>query len=193
MILIDNVLINEEIFSTKFRCDLKNCKGACCTFPGESGAPVFFDEIEEIERLYPIFSKYMPEKSKEYVAENGFWEKDGKAFSLKCINKRDCVFVYYDGDIAKCSIEKAFHNGEIEFRKPISCHLFPIRVANYGGDYLHYEQFDECEPGRVRGKAESYQLIENVKSAIIRKYGEEFYNKLLLYSTQQTEGKNKKS
>lgn len=188
MILIDNVLINEEILSTKFHCDLKNCKGSCCTFPGESGAPVLKDEIGEIEKLYPIFSKYMSETSKEYVKEHGFWEKDGKSLALKCINKRDCVFVFYDGDIAKCSIEKAFHNGEIAFRKPISCHLFPIRVANYGGDYLHYEQFDECEPGRELGKNENYPLLENVKSALIRKYGEEFYKKLLQYSLEQFEG-----
>lgn len=192
MILIDNVLINEEILSTKFHCDLKNCKGACCTFPGDSGAPVLKDEIEEIEKLYPIFSKYMPETSKEYVREHGFWEKDGKSLALKCINKRDCVFVFYDGDIAKCSIEKAFHNGEVVFRKPISCHLFPIRVANYGGDYLHYEQFDECEPGRKLGKNENYPLLENVKSALIRKYGEEFYKKLLQYSLEQFEGQKDK-
>ena len=192
MILIDNVLINEEILSTKFHCDLKNCKGACCTFPGDSGAPVLKDEIDEIEKLYPIFSKYMPETSKEYVREHGFWEKDGKSLALKCINKRDCVFVFYDGEIAKCSIEKAFHNGEIAFRKPISCHLFPIRVANYGGDYLHYEQFDECEPGRKLGKNENYPLLENVKSALIRKYGEEFYKKLLQYSLEQFEGQKDK-
>lgn len=192
MILIDNVLINEEILSTKFHCALKNCKGACCTFPGDSGAPVLKDEIDEIEKLYPIFSKYMPETSKEYVREHGFWEKDGKSLALKCINKRDCVFVFYDGEIAKCSIEKAFHNGEIAFRKPISCHLFPIRVANYGGDYLHYEQFDECEPGRKLGKNENYPLLENVKSALIRKYGEEFYKKLLQYSLEQFEGQKDK-
>lgn len=185
MILIDKVLINEEIFNSKFRCDLKNCKGACCTFPGESGAPVFTEEIDEIKKNYPIFSKYMPESSKKYVEQNGYWEKDGKSFALKCINKRDCVFVFYDGDVAKCSIEKSYHNGEIEFRKPISCHLFPIRVANYGGDYLHYEQFDECEPGRELGKNEDYPLIENVKSALIRKYGEDFYKKLEMYLANQ--------
>jgi len=184
MILIDNVLINEEIFSTKFKCDLKNCKGACCTFPGESGAPVTEEEIQEIKEIYPVFKKYMPESSINYVEKNGYWEKDGKSFALKCINKRDCVFVFYDGYIAKCSIEKAYHNGEVEFRKPLSCHLFPIRVANYGGDYLHYEQFDECEAGRQLGEKEDFKLIDNVKSALVRKYGEDFHNKLELYQKE---------
>ncbi len=188
MILLDQVLINEDILSTNFQCDLKQCKGACCTFPGESGAPITSEEIKIVEELYPVFQKYMPESSKKYVEENGFWEKDGTFLGLKCIDKKDCVFVFYEDDVAKCSIEKAYHNGEVEFRKPLSCHLFPIRVANYGGDMLHYEQFDECKPGRETGVKNKTPLIKSVKSALVRKYGEEFYNKLELYM----ESKNKK-
>ncbi len=181
MILIDNVLINEDVFSSKFQCDLKQCKGACCTFPGDSGAPVTLEEIEEIEKSYPIFKKYLSDKSINYIESNGYWEKDGEEYLLNCIDKKDCVFVFYEGDVAKCSIEKAYHNNEIEFRKPLSCHLFPIRVGYYGGEHLRYEKFDECEPGRLNGEKNNIQLIESVKESIERKYGKEFFEKLKIY------------
>lgn len=181
MILIDKVLINEDVFSSNFSCDLKKCKGACCTFQGDSGAPVTKDEINQIKKLFPIFKKYLNDKSLEYIKKNGFWEEDGDSFGLKCINDRDCVFVYYEDDIAKCAIEKSYHNNEINFRKPLSCHLFPIRIGNYGGDLLHYEQFQECEPGRENGEKNNISLIRSLKSALIRKYDEDFYNKLELY------------
>lgn len=181
MILFENVLINEDVLNAKFQCDLKQCKGACCTFPGDSGAPVTFEEIEEIEKHYPIFKKYLTQKSINYISDNGFWEKDGSEYLLNCIDKKDCVFVYYEGDIAKCAIEKAYHNKEIEFRKPLSCHLFPIRVGNYGGDHLRYEQFDECEPGRKNGELNNIKLIDSLKDSIERKYGNDFFNKLKIY------------
>ena len=179
MILIDDILVDDEIKESKFSCDLIKCKGACCTFPGESGAPVTENEIAIIKAILPKVKKYLPERSLKYIEENGFFnkEKDG-SYSASCINDKDCVFVFYEEGIAKCGIERAYNEGEHDFRKPLSCQLFPIRTGNYGGDMLYYEKFDECKPGREKGKREGIPLYKTVKDALIRAYGKDWYQKL---------------
>lgn len=182
MISIGDILIEEEINSTKFCCDLEKCKGACCTFPGDLGAPVLDEEIELIEGSYQAASKYLSEKSKDYIKKFGMIEGHKSRKTTVCIDRCDCVFVYYDGDIALCAIEKAYFNGETKFRKPISCHLFPIRVNHYGNNtYLYYQEFEECSAGRTKGEAENIPLIHSVKEALVRAYGEEWVNNYIAY------------
>ena len=95
------------------------------------------------------------------------------------MNSKDCIFVYYEKDIAKCAIEKAYFENKINFRKPISCHLFPIRVNNLGGPILKYERYDECNPALDQGNKLDLSILEFCKDALIRAYGIEFYNNLL--------------
>ncbi|MBX3042350.1 MAG: DUF3109 family protein [Candidatus Kapabacteria bacterium] len=175
MILINDVLVDEKIGKTHFSCDLSKCKGACCTFPGEFGAPLLEEEIELLKESLPSAMQYLSEKSIAIIENDGFITKVGKSYYTNCIEKKDCVFVYYDGDIAFCSLEKAFIEGKTKFQKPVSCHLFPIRVAYFGGKYIYYENIEECSPALDNGKAKNVRIFESVKDALIRSYGADWF------------------
>jgi hypothetical protein len=162
----------------EFACDLSVCKGACCTMPGGRGAPVLQSELAEIERAFLIVQKYLPEKALKAIEEEGLWknEIDG-TFSISTVGRKECIFVHWEGDIAFCSIQTAFRKGEIRsFEKPISCHLFPIRIYPDVKDnsfYILYEEIDECEGGRIRGEAEHIPLPEFLKHPLARALGKE--------------------
>lgn len=179
---INEVLVRDEIVEIPFSCDLKKCKGACCTLESELGAPVTKAEIEEIEKILPIVKKYITLTNIDEIEDRGFYEaKDGEMM-ITSVNNRDCVFSFWDNGIAKCSIERAYFDGKVKFRKPISCHLFPIRVSDFSGDVLRYEKFSECAPALEKGKEENITIVEFCKDSLIRLYGEEWYNKLMNYS-----------
>lgn len=178
MYQIDDILIDAEIIKAKFSCDLVKCKGACCTYPGEYGAPVLDSEIEEIEEAKKVARKYLSDKSQKVLDEVGAVEGESGDYTTVVIDKKDCVFVYYEGNIAKCAIEKAYFNGETTFRKPISCHLFPIRVGEFGGKYLYYEKIKECAPAIIKGKNMNLTMVSQLKESLTRAFGEEFYEKL---------------
>lgn len=176
MILINDILVDEKISQVHFSCDLTKCKGACCTMPGEYGAPVLNEEVEIIKDSVSTALEYLSDKSKSYIEKHGFIKGSKDSYNTVCIDGKDCVFVYYSGDIALCSLEKAFLEGKSNFRKPISCHLFPIRVTNFGGEYLYYEKIKECNPALEHGKNKNMKIHDAVKDAIIRLHGEEWYN-----------------
>ncbi len=181
LISLDKILIRKEVMDTCFACDLSKCKGACCTVESEYGAPLAEKEIEIIENILPEVIETLPKSHREIIETEGFWEeKDGEIFT-KSVNNKACVFVYYEGDIAKCAIEKAYYEGKIKYIKPISCHLFPIRVSKFGGDVLRYEKFSECEPALENGKKLNITVAEFCKNSIIRAYGEKWYSKLKDY------------
>jgi hypothetical protein len=175
---IQGIDIEKEIIETHFSCDLKYCKGACCTFPGENGAPLLDDEIEIMKMYFPSVIEYLTERNLNYIKKHGFFEGLPGNYTTVCIDKRDCVFVYYEGDIARCAFEKAYIEDKIEFRKPVSCHLFPIRATNYMGIYLYYQKIDECECGRMLGESLKEPLIITLQDALIRAYGDDWFNVL---------------
>jgi hypothetical protein len=179
MIKIDKILVDEKIGETHFSCDLSKCKGACCTFPGEYGAPVLEEEIDSIREAVPAAMEYLSERSKAIILDEGFITETSGHFHTNCIEKKDCVFVYYQGDIALCALEKAFLDGKTNFRKPISCHLFPIRVGGFGENYIYYEKIEECDPAIINGKSHNVKIIHSVKDALIRAYGESWYNQYI--------------
>ena len=175
---VDNVIIRSEILNTRFVCDLNKCKGACCTLESEYGAPVLKEEIPEIEKSLNTVFEYLDDINKDEINENGFYEKKSDELFLRSIKNRQCVFVYYENEIAKCALEKAYFDKKIDFRKPISCHLFPIRVSKFGGDILRYEKFSECQPALEKGKLEDVTIAEFCKESLIRLYGKKWYSKL---------------
>lgn len=182
MYSIDGILLDEDITTAKFSCDLQRCKGACCTFPGDFGAPLLKVEISEIEKCVDAASNYLSEKSKKILNEKGFYESDDNSnLTTVCINRRDCVFVFYEGSVAKCSLEKAYFDGLTKFRKPVSCHLFPIRVGNFGGKYLYFEKIKECKPAIDKGINESTYLADYLKESLVRAFGLEWYNKFISF------------
>lgn len=186
MYSINDILIDEQILDTPFECDLKECKGACCTFPGDYGAPMLDQEIYTIESHLEKVLKYLDERSRNIIREEGFYEGAQGRYSTKCINRRDCVFVYYEGDIAFCAIEKAFNDGKIDYRKPISCHLFPVRVGNYGGPYLFYEKIKECNPGIKLGKKKNKFIYDAVEPAIRRYLGDKWFDEFVEFIKEKS-------
>ena len=179
---INDVLVRDEIVEIPFSCDLKKCKGACCTLESELGAPVKKDEIEEIEKILPIVKTYLSQRNIDEIEERGFYETKDDELMITSVNNKDCVFSFYDNSIAKCAIERAFFDGKVTFRKPISCHLFPIRVSDFSGDVLRYEKFSECTPALEKGKEENITIAEFCKDSLIRLYGGNWHKKLMNYS-----------
>ncbi|MCX6153756.1 MAG: DUF3109 family protein [Candidatus Kapabacteria bacterium] len=178
MVIIEEIGLEKELLKAKFACDLDKCKGACCTFPGDYGAPVADDEIVSLDLAVEPAKKYLTENSKNYISNHSYLQGETGSYTTNVIDGCDCVFVFYDGDIAKCAIEKAYFNGETEFRKPISCHLFPIRATYYGGRYLYYEKIKECKPAVDKGEKENVKLIDFLKTPLEKKYGKSFFEEV---------------
>jgi hypothetical protein len=186
---------SRDLGTTNFACDLSVCHGACCTMPAEAGAPILEGEIAELERVFPEVKKYLSDDSVATIEKHGIWQRemDGN-YTIPAIRGRDCVFVMYDedqpppapslksrGKIAYCAIERAYRNGDIEgFPKPISCHLFPIRIypTSEGSYEIIYEEIPECKGGRARGKTSRMPLLDFLESPMVRALGEERVKRL---------------
>jgi hypothetical protein len=175
MFVVGEAVIDETVAQARFACDLEQCKGACCTLPGGRGAPITDAEVEELRRAFPLAAQYLSEEHRRLIARDGFFEGLPGHYSTVCVNDRDCVFVFYEGSVARCSLEKAYLNGETRWRKPISCHLFPLRVSEGGAHFVNYERLPECSPARRLGEASNVPLSLYLKDALIRRYGAAWY------------------
>ncbi len=183
MFIIGEAAVDDAVAAAHFCCDIELCKGACCTLEGGRGAPLDDDEVLEIVKAYPIIKKYLTEKNVQAIKTTGLYEGTPGEFATNCIEQRECVFVYRENGIAKCSFEKAYEMGEIEWRKPISCHLFPIRIRHFGKDFVRYEVIDECAAARDKGAEQCVPLHDFLKVPLLRKYGEVWYDKFRNYCT----------
>jgi hypothetical protein len=181
MIEAGKAAINENIFEIKFQCDLSKCKGACCTMESDYGAPLNEDEIPLIEAVLPVVKKYMPPAHIKELEKKGFWYRADGHLMVRAVNKRECIFAYYENDIALCAIEKAFLNKEIDYKKPISCHLFPIRIIDFGGPVLYFEEYKECAPALENGEETGTTVFHFCRESLERKYGKEWYKNIKEY------------
>ncbi len=177
-IKIENVTVSSTIIDEYFQCDLQKCKGACCTIENAYGAPITIEEANILESIKEILYKYLPEKHVELLKKYGSFEVHKGSYHTRTFEDRECVFVYYDKDIAKCAIEKAYLEGEIDFRKPISCHLFPIRKISFGNDVLRAEFLSICEDAIKSGLDSKIPVYEFCKESLIRLYGIKWFEKL---------------
>ena len=185
MIQIEDKIISLDIFETYFFCDLSACKGSCCV-EGDSGAPLLYEEKKILEEIYEKVKPYMSKEGKVEVEKNGVStiDKDGD-LTTTLVKNKECSFVIFENGIAKCSIEKAYNNGSIEFKKPISCHLFPIRIAEYPDfEAVNYEKIKICKPACDCGSKLKIPLFVFLKEPLIRKYGESWYEELLEVNSQ---------
>lgn len=180
MIEIGRAIISRDIFEEYFVCDLLQCRGACCV-EGESGAPLTEEEAKIIEKEYPVFQKYLPKLHQQKIKKQGFSmiDSDGDLVTTLVDNKQ-CVYSFTDErGILKCAIEKAYFEGKTGFRKPLSCHLFPIRITEYQHiDAVNYQELKICKPGKSCGAAGKTRLYEFLKEPLIRKYGAEWYREV---------------
>ena len=176
---VSGVLVRQEIAETHFMCDLEKCKGACCTFESRFGAPLAIEEIKEIENILNIVKNYLSQIHLKEIEKNGFYEVKKNELMTRSINNRACVFVSYEDGVAKCAIEKAYLDGKTKYKKPISCHLFPIRRSNFGGDILKYEKLDECDPALDNGVQNNTTIADFCKESLNKLYGKKWYSQLM--------------
>ncbi len=183
MLLIDDVLISDDVLEEYFFCKLDACKGACC-YEGDYGAPLEDAEIDEIKTLLDKVWEYLPESSKLKVKDKGVYDVFGKEQFKGTPLHEDgsCVFLFRDDlGIAKCAFEHAYYKGEITFKKPVSCHLYPVRISKNektGFEAINYNRWDICNAACQNGEKKQVPLFRFLKEALIRKYGEAFYNEM---------------
>jgi hypothetical protein len=184
MICVQEKLVSSEVIEEQFVCNLAVCKGACC-IEGDIGAPLEESEIAILEEIYPIVRPYLtPEGQHAIDTEGGYrYFNNMKKFGTQLLGKEGaCAWLTYEPNgVAKCGIEKAWEEGKIAFQKPISCHLYPIRIEkNEGTDFeaLNYDRWSICRSACKLGKSLKVPVYQFLKNAIVRKYGEDFYNEL---------------
>lgn len=177
MFQIRNTIISEEVAKVRFSCDLQRCKGACCVV-GDAGAPVTGNEVPVLRKAYEQLKPELRERARQVVKTGGVITKTGKDLELTCTDNAECIFVTYDkNNTAICAIQKAFHEGRFDWVKPVSCHLFPLRIMNIGGrEYINYEYVPSiCSPACDKGEKDGVFLSDFLKEALIRKYSESWY------------------
>lgn len=183
MLIIQNVLVSDEIIENQFLCNLNACKGACC-WEGDFGAPLEEEELAILDQIYPLVKPFLTKEGIKVIESEGaykYWE-GAEEYGTNLVNNGACVFITYDNHgIAKCGIEQAYQAGVIDFKKPISCHLYPIRVTKdeeKNFEALNYDEWEICSAACQAGKKAQLPVYQFVKEAIIRKYGIEFYEEL---------------
>jgi len=178
MFVVDDVLLSNEVLDAPFACNLDACRGGCCV-QGDSGAPLLHEECEKVELVVPYVKKYLRPEALEVIEKRGVWEEVAPGcFAVNCIDRAECVFVTYDGLVSKCAIQKAYNEDRIQFEKPISCHLFPVRVQQCGAfETLNYEKISLCDPARKKGNRMKIQLIYFLERPLVRKYGKTWFTK----------------
>lgn len=181
LVEVKDKIISTQLFERKFVCDLNACKGACCV-EGDAGAPLTFEEVDILEEAYESIKPFMREEGIQEVEKSGVFYMDQENDPVTAlVNGSECAFVYFDeNNIAKCAIEKAQKEGKIDFKKPISCHLYPIRVKKFNDTYaLNYNEWHICEPACTCGKELNIKVYRFLKEPIIRAFGEDFFQELV--------------
>lgn len=188
LIEVKDKVVSTQIFDRKFVCDLNACKGACCV-EGDAGAPLLEEEIELIENDLEKIKPFMRAEGIEVVNEEGVWYNDEEGHpATTLVNHAECAFVHFDADgTAKCAIEQAYLASETKFKKPISCHLYPIRAKKYEDfEALNYEEWHICKPACACGERLNVPVYRFLKEPLIRAYGEEFFSELELVEREWT-------
>ena len=182
IIQIDDCLVSEEILTEYFACDYEKCRGCCCII-GDSGAPLEECEAGAIEKNYPVFSPQMRQAGRDKVAQSGFFEidVDGDMVTPLVLGSEECAYSHFDGDgNCFCSIEKCWFRGETDFRKPISCWLYPIRISllSNGLRALNLHRWDICRDAFIKGRKEKVRVFEFLREPIEHYFGKDFYSAL---------------
>jgi hypothetical protein len=180
MIVIGKTVLSDDIADNYFLCDLNKCKGGCCV-DGDLGAPLEQEELSILDEIYEKIKPYLSEEGIKAIEDQGRYVFDeDKEYSTPTINGNECAYAVYDQrGILKCGIEKAYEDGKTTFKKPISCHLYPIRISKYDSYHaLNYDRWEICLPACELGRKKKLPLYKFLKDPLIRKFGEEWYEKL---------------
>lgn len=180
MIQIDNVVVSLDVLREKFLCDIKACHGQCC-IEGDAGAPLELEEVAALEEVLPLIWEDLSPQAREVIDKQGvaYVDEEGDLVT-SIVNGKDCVFTCYDEKgTCLCAVEKAYRAGRSAFMKPVSCHLYPIRVADFGElKGVNYHRWDVCRAARILGEQKGVRLYAMLREPLIRKFGEAWYNEL---------------
>ncbi len=177
MIEIEDKIVSEDLFESFFCCDLPRCRGACCV-EGDAGAPLEESEIAVIEEHLEAIKPYMTPEGIEAVRRQGVFEVDFDGdYATTLVNGAECAFSFRENGYTLCAIERACLQGDIPYKKPISCHLYPIRAVRFsnGSTGLNYHRWGICGDARVKGRKEGIKVYQALKEPIVRAFGAEFY------------------
>ncbi len=203
MIVIDDKIISDDIIQREFVCNLSACKGACCV-EGEGGAPLEEHELSILDDIYEDVKPFLTEEGIKVIEEQGKYVpfeaeyndmSNQTGFETPLVEGGKCAYLNFDEKgIAKCQIERAWEEGIVNFQKPISCHLYPIRIKKYQNyDAVNYFKWDICSPACTLGKELQVPVYKFLKDPIVRKYGEDFYKQLCeIAETRKNEAENSK-
>jgi hypothetical protein len=179
MFQLGKTIVSEEILEREFVCNLSACKGTCC-IDGDAGAPLNEEETKILEEIYPKVKPYLRPEGIAAIEAQGTWVKgeDGD-FETTLIEGKDCAYVIFDGDTALCGIEQAYNEGIVSWKKPVSCHLYPIRVKDFTEfTAVNYDKWHICDDACTLGKELQVPVYKFVKEALVRRFGEDWYLEL---------------
>ncbi len=181
MIEIGDTILSDDIADQYFVCDLVKCKGACCV-EGDLGAPLEKEELPILDKYLDIIKPYLSDEGRATIEKEGPYLLDEEGdYSTTTIQGKECAFAIYEANgILKCGIEKAWLDKKIDFQKPISCHLYPIRAKKYDKfTALNYDRWDICSPACHHGNVLKVPLFKFLKGPLVRKFGDQWYEKLV--------------
>ncbi len=180
MLQIDEKVVGLAVLEEKFVCDLDKCHGACCV-QGDAGAPLLPEELPVLKEILPAVIPYLRPESVRSVDVQGTHvidESDGEPVT-PLLNEKECVYAVFENGIARCAIEKAWFEGKISFRKPVSCHLYPIRIKEYENfTAVNYDRWPVCKPAIANGEKLDVAVYEFCRESVNRRFGKEFYRQL---------------
>lgn len=179
MIQLGKTIISEDIIEKDFVCNLSACKGACCV-DGDAGAPLEESELKILMDIYPKVKPFLRKEGIKAIEEQGLFTTTEGENETTLIDGKDCAYVVFDdNETAMCGIEEAYNQGEVSWKKPISCHLYPIRVQDYSEfSAVNYHKWQICDDACTLGKELQVPVYKFVKQALVRKFGEDWYTEL---------------
>ena len=180
MIEIDDKIVSADLLRECFSCDLSRCRGICCV-EGNAGAPLEADEVDILEREYEAYRPYMTPQGIRAVERQGFMVVDEEGdYTTPLVNDAECAYACRENGTTLCAVEKAWLEGKTPFRKPVSCHLYPIRLVRFsnGMTGLNYHRWSVCAPARECGRKLGIPVYKALREPIVRRFGEEFYRAL---------------
>lgn len=187
MIKIGKTLVTDRLLEEKFVCDLQKCKGACCV-EGISGAPLEKDETKILEDVFEKIKPYLTKRGIKAIKKQGTWvtDSDGDLVTPLVNETDECAYTIFENETAFCGIEKAWKDGAVDFRKPVSCHLYPVRITEYKTyDAVNYHEWEICAPACKLGQSLKVPVYKFLKDALIRKYGVEWFEELERHAKAQ--------